>query len=444
VFLILSTGCGSGGGGSDTAAGAVCAPTQTASIDSNPQISAQSFSPGQSRFIVKFRSDRLRSNSLPMHAKAEVENAGDDWQVFEAKDDPAALLQELMDRGDVAAIEPDYLIYSNSAVPNDPGYSRQWAHGKVDSLKAWDLSRGSSSVVVAVVDGGVETTHPDLAANIWHNPREVINGRDDDGNGFVDDVTGWDFISNDNNPKADAMSHIHGTHVAGIIGAVGGNGKGISGHAPGVKLMPLKYIGADGTGYTSNAIRAIDYAVKNGASVINASWSSSAYSQALYDAIARARAAGVLVVAASGNDSVNIDKVGRYPAAFTLDNIVSVAASTGTDGFASFSDYGLKNVDIAAPGTSIYSTRTGGSYATIGGTSMATPLVSAVAALIKARHPSFNYRKIATALFTGVDKISSMKSKIRFGGRLNAYKALLASDDLASGRAVVSDGLLCP
>jgi len=306
------------------------------------------------------------------------------------------------------------------------------------------MSQGSERVVVAIIDGGVEITHPDLAANIWRNPRETRNGRDDDGNGYVDDIHGWDFIGNDPDPKADTTAHIHGTHVAGIVGAVGNNGKGIVGHAPNVRLMSLKYIGSNGSGLTSHAIRAIDYAVRNGAHIINASWSTTSYSQALYDAIARARAAGVLVVAAAGNDGINIDKTPRYPASFGLDNIVAVGASTNSDGFASFSNSGVKSVDVVAPGTSIYSTRTGAAYSLLGGTSMATPLVTGIAALVKARHSSFNYQKIAGALFLGVDRFAALSSRVRFGGRVNAHKTLIASDDLANGKAILSQAMLCP
>lgn len=453
LLCFALTGCGKDGGSPAAAvecgSAAAIAPISSASTYTSTQIHPQSFSPGQTRFLVKRHFSvpgTLRAQSLPRHAKEQVETINEEWQVIELKEgaDPSALVNELMAMEDVMAVEPDFVIRSSGFEPNDPGYSRQWAHAKVKSPSAWNLSNGSNDVIVAVIDGGIEYTHVDLTANMWRNSREVKNGRDDDGNGFVDDVVGWDFINNDADPRADVSRHVHGTHVAGIIGAEGNNSKGVVGHAPEVRMMALKYIGSDGTGYTSAAIKAVDYAIKNGAHIINASWSSASYSQGLYDAIVRARAAGILVVAAAGNDSTNIDKSPRYPAAFGLDNILTVGASTSSDNWASFSNSGVKSVDVCAPGSSIYSTRTGNAYGLLSGTSMATPLVTGIAALVKARHPKFNYRDIAGAIFMGVDKMSALSSKVRFSGRVNAYKTIQAADELSSGKSVVTKAMLCP
>jgi thermitase len=307
----------------------------------------------------------------------------------------------------------------------------------VDSSDAWGLSQGSDQVVVAVIDGGVDIGHPDLAQNIFKNTRETVNGRDDDGNGYIDDVNGWDYVNGDSNPRSDAVAHFHGSHVAGIVGAVANRSRMLIGHAPRVRILPLKFIGTDGAGNTSHAIRAIDYAVKMGADIINASWSSTNYSSAMYSALLRAKNAGVLVVAAAGNVGENNDTNPHYPANYGLSNVISVAASTKQDQLASFSDYGIKTVDFAAPGSSIYSLKNGGAYATMSGTSMATPLVTGIAVLVKSRHPSFGSSQIAQSLFMGVEKLSLMRGKVKYGGRINAYLAIKAADQVKLGKGTV-------
>ncbi len=346
------------------------------------------------------------------------------------------MLEALMKTPGVVSVEPDFVVETQQVV-EEAAAAEQWAHRKVESGNAWRVTRGSDSVVVAVIDGGVDIGHPDLAENVFRNSRESVNGRDDDGNGYVDDVNGWDYVNADSNPRSDSSTHFHGSHVAGIIGAVANRSTRLIGHAPDVRILPLKFIDSTGKGNTSHAIRAIDYAIAMGADIINASWSSTNYSSALLAAIKRAQNAGILFVAAAGNDGQNNDSIPHYPANYGLSNIVAVGASNQSDVLSSFSDYGVRSVDIAAPGSSIYSLKNGGAYATMSGTSMATPLVTGIAVLVKAHHPSFEYFKIAQSLFMGVDKFTSMKSKVKYGGRVNARKAIEASDDVYQGKGIV-------
>lgn len=330
---------------------------------------------------------------------------------------------------DYEYIEPDYPL-TRTFVPNDPSSNIQWAHKTVASQQAWDLSRGSSSVVVAVLDSGIDYTHPDLAANMWKNPKESADGVDNDGDGLVDDIYGYDFYNNDSDPMSDDAPSFHGTHVAGTIGAVGNNGIGITGHAPEVRLMALKFLGSTGGGATSGAIRAIDFAIAHGAKIISNSWGGTAYSQALSDAIDRARAAGILFVVAAGNSGANNDKASFYPANYPQDNIVRVAATNSSDALTPWSNYG-KIVDLAAPGENIYSTKNGGTYQSLSGTSMATPLVSGVLATMLAARPDLPYWQQKYALLQGVDQIASMNGKIGSGGRINAYRAVANAMSLA-------------
>ncbi len=265
---------------------------------------------------------------------------------------------------DVLYAEPNYR-YRLQAVPDDTNMTRLWGlvntgqrvngtigttDADIDADWAWDLETGGRDVVVAVVDSGVDVTHPDLAANIWNNPNEINNGLDDDGNGYVDDIHGWDFVKDDNQP---IDSHGHGTHVAGIIGAAGNNGIGSTGVCWQVSLMALRFIDAADYGTTADAIEAIEYADENGADVINLSWGGTDYSQALKDAI---DAVDALVVCAAGNAGVDLDRVPLYPASYDSANILSVAASDADDYPAWFTNYSDSRADVTAPGTLIHST----------------------------------------------------------------------------------------
>jgi subtilisin family serine protease len=351
------------------------------------------------------------------------------------KSSPAvAVLQKKIDEGKILYVEPDYKTFRSDGIAgyNDPELSGQWAYSKINAFAAWEKTQGGK-VVVAVIDSGVDYNHRDLAPNMWHNPREVGgNGIDDDGNGYVDDVYGWDFSQGNSDPMADDSPKFHGTHVAGTVAAALNNGVGGSGVAPNVQIMALKYLDSSGSGRTSNAILAIDYAVRNGARILSNSWGSFNYSASLRDAIENARKHNVIFVAAAGNgdsngNGVNIDVNPFYPAAYAIDNIISVAASNQSDALTTWSNYGRTRVSVAAPGQCILSTRNGNTYATMSGTSMAAPAVSGVMGLIVAANPNLNYRQAKDILMSTVDKVGSLSNKVAAGGRVNALSAVNAA-----------------
>lgn len=347
-------------------------------------------------------------------------------------------LPEFQDFEGVASAQPDFLV-TVDAVPNDPGVSGMWnysnpggtsakADADIDAPEAWNIAHGTSQTIVAVLDSGVDYTHPDLAANMWRNPGEIAgNGKDDDRNGFVDDVYGADFASNDGDPK-DELGH--GTHVAGTIGAVGNNGVGIAGVAWSTRIMALKFMDSQGNGYTSDAVRALDYAIAHGAKVVNASWGGGNYNAAMESAIARARAAGVIFVASAGNNGANNDNSPYYPASYITksDNVVTVAATDRSDNLASFSNFGAKTVTLTAPGVSINSTRPGNRYVELSGTSMAAPQVAGALAVLWDQHPTWTYQQILAQLRSSVDVLPSLTGKTQTGGRLNLAKLVGAPD----------------
>ncbi len=418
------------------------------------------------RLIVRYKTDQLRTESAMMSVQSVTNSKAGTSVVsdFQSEGIPGmqivqvtsnsleGALKSYEDNPDVLYVEPDYKIslspvektgktqeisefgITSASYPNDPGYQYLWGldntgqapfYGKsdadIDAPEAWSSTTGSSSVIVAVVDTGVDYTHPDLAANIWQNSRETINGIDDDGNGYIDDIRGWNFNAKTNDPKDD---NGHGTHCAGTIAAVGNNGVGVAGVGWNVKIMPLKFLNAAGSGYVSDAISAILYANKMGATVISNSWSGTGYTQSLKDAI---DASSAVVVCAAGNSGKNSDVNPQNPAAFQSANIISVAATDYNDNLASFSNYGSGSVDLAAPGVSIYSTTSSGSYRYLSGTSMATPHVSGVAALLKSKSPSLTGSAIKSKILSNVDIVSSLSGKTATSGRLNAAKALGAS-----------------
>ena len=346
---------------------------------------------------------------------------------------------------DVDFIEPNYL-YAEAAVPGDSRFDEQWSLNNtgqtggspgadIAALPAWDLFTGSGEIVVAVIDSGIDREHPDLAANIWVHPGEIPgNGQDDDGNGLVDDVHGWDFLNDDADPADDRG---HGTHVAGTVGAVGDNDLGVTGVAWRVRLMPLKFLGADGYGSAADAVDCIDYATRMGAALMNNSWGGGGYSEALRRAIERAAGEGVLFVAAAGNLGVDTDGQPFYPAAYDLPNVISVAATDHDDQLADFSNYGATSVDLAAPGAGILSTLPGEIYGHYDGTSMAAPHVSGVLALILDRHRQLDAAGARALLLDRVDLLPGLAGRVATGGRLNALRALAGSDD--SPPAAVSD-----
>jgi subtilisin family serine protease len=336
----------------------------------------------------------------------------------------------------IAYAEPDYIVHHQSTpvFPDDPSFDQQWhlhntgqtggsSDADIDAPEAWGVTTGSTSVVIAVIDSGMDLTHPDLTPNLWINPDEIPdNNLDDDNNGYIDDIHGWNFVTNTASPMDD---NGHGTHTAGIVGASGNNAIGVSGVSPVVQLMPLKFLSASGSGTNSDAIDAIHYATAKGVFLSSNSWGGSGFSQAMKDAIDAAHTAGIGFIAASGNSGINNDLYPDYPASFTSPNLISVAATDHTDSLVWFSNFGAQSVHLAAGGHQILSTGLGGGTEIMSGTSMAAPQVSGAAALLKAANPSLSFAQIQAMLLATTDPLPSLTNKTRTGGRLNAASALI-------------------
>ncbi len=329
--------------------------------------------------------------------------------------------------------EPDYVVQPTETVPNDTRYTELWGLSSNNAPSAWDAFTGDPNFIVAMIDSGMDYTHPDLAGNLWTNPGEIAgNGIDDDHNGYIDDIHGWDFYDSDNDPM-DATNH--GTHTAGIVGATGNNSTGVVGMNWHCKIMPLRFLGANG-GYTSDAVKAINYAVAKGVKISNHSWGTGGYSTALYNAINAARTKGHLLIAAAGNGGTDQvgdsnDTVPFYPASFALDNIISVAAVSSTDAKASFSNYGATSVDLGAPGVSILSTLPNSSYGYASGTSMASPYVAGTAALLWGANPTWTYLEVKTRILETAREVPSLSGVTTTGAILDAQAALLGAAPLA-------------
>ncbi|HWS86788.1 MAG TPA: S8 family serine peptidase [Pyrinomonadaceae bacterium] len=320
--------------------------------------------------------------------------------------------------------------------PNDPLLAEQWglvntgqrdgrAEADISAFAAWDKTQGSKKVVVAVLDSGVDYTHPDLAGNMWHRPDDIEMYRDDQ-LGLVDDYDGFSALAEERDPMDE---NGHGTHCAGIVGAEGDNNLGVAGVNWRVEIMPLKFMGRGGFGSTKDAVASINYVIarkKDGVNVrvISASWGSTARSKALEDVIRKAGEADILFVAAAGNDGADADKRPHYPSGYKLPNVLSVAALDRRDELTSFSNYGAKGVHVAAPGKEILSTWLGGTYREASGTSMATPFVAGVAGLILSVEPNLSVKELRDRLTGTVDKLDSLKGKVSSGGRVNAARAV--------------------
>lgn len=358
-------------------------------------------------------------------------------------------------------------IVDNPAIPDapqatpgdDPLFAKQWGMLDIGVKEAWNITKGNPDVVVAVIDTGVDYTHEDLLPNLWRNTKEIPNnGIDDDNNGYIDDVIGWDFSSNDNRPYDLAMSPLdilmkggnpgHGTHCAGNVAARGDNSKGVAGVAPNVKIMSLRFISEKGSGTTADAVKAIEYAVKNGAKVMSNSWGSEGEdpgdaigNKALRDAVQFAQDNGVLFIAAAGNGHKGVgynndtDAAPSMPASYDHDIVISVAAIDKTDKLGTFSNWGIKTVDIGAPGVAVFSTTVENNYSDIvidkfgfkamwDGTSMATPHVAGAAALYWSANPHKTWQEVKSAILLTAKPIPALDGKVVSNGKLDVKNLL--------------------
>ena len=406
---------------------------------------------GRPEVLVKFRSGvsqaTIESLTARFHDTVEdrIENAPG-WESIDDLDnaDAAAVVAEYSRLPEVEYAEPNFEIELPDSIdgplvpvlPHDPQFNDQWAlansgqrGGKegadISATLAWATTTGSDKVVVAVLDSGVDYTHEDLASNMWVRPAGMAPYRDAE-LGIVDDLNGFNAVDNASDPMDE---NGHGTHCAGIIGAEGENNLGIAGVNWKVQIMPLKFMNAGGFGTTKDAIEAINYVIerkKAGVNVriISASWGSTQRSRALEEVIRKAYENDILFVAAAGNASVNNDRSPHYPSSYNVPNVISVAALDRHDALASFSNYGAKSVAVAAPGVDILSTWLGNAYEEKSGTSMATPVVAGVAALVLSEHPRMSVDDLKKKVLASTDPIVALKGKTVTGGRINAAKAL--------------------
>ncbi len=364
----------------------------------------------------------------------QIADAESVYTLYQVPADQTEEITEKLNQNELVEFaEPNYRI---QAANTDPEFSKQWGLGLgsafgIDAQKAWAVTEGAAEVVVAVIDSGVDINHPDLAGNIYRNPNETANQQDSDGNGFVDDINGWDFTAGDNTvydgeiidgENADA----HGTHVAGIIAAAH-NDIGIQGVAPNIKIMPLKVMnGEEGTVF--DAMKAIEYAERMGVKIANCSWTTEAFSQFLYDCMRRS---DILFVCAAGNYGLDLGESPFYPAAYDLENVLTVAAVDQNGAIAEFSNFG-QGTDIAAPGQDIYSTLPGGTYGYLDGTSMAAPFVTGTAALLQSMLPGLGAAELKSRILSTAAAGNGLEEAVQTGGYLNAGNAVLMSIEPAA------------
>lgn len=305
----------------------------------------------------------------------------------------------------------------------DPQLSGVYGLDRIEAPQAWKTAKGDRQMIVAVIDTGLDYNHQDIIHNVWRNSNPTRA-----------DAIGYNFFHNDGLPYDDAG---HGTHTAGTIGATGNNGIGISGVAPRVSIMPLKFLGPKGSGSTSAAIEAINYAVTHGARILNNSWGGPSGGTMLEEAIRRAKDQGVLFVASAGNSAIDNDNSSQkaYPAAYSyIENVISVAATGANDELARFSNYGSQSVQLGAPGVDVLSLVPRNYYAKMSGTSMAAPMVSGAAALIWSKYPKLTYLQVKKALLDGVDVVGALSGKTSTGGRLNVRKSLAIAASMATAQ----------
>jgi subtilisin family serine protease len=355
--------------------------------------------------------------------------------------DPEAVAATLRASELVDFAESNYLITADQtasqATTNDPRLSEQWALQNTVSSQAWRLTTGSKQTVIAVVDSGIDFSHPDLIHNQWDNTLEQANTRDNDGNGFNSDLHGWDFITNSSG-IVDEQGH--GTAIAGIIAAQGNNSLGITGVMWQASLMSLRVLDKTGTGDIAAAVEAIDYATAHGAQVINCSWGTDDSSQALREAINRAAQLGVVVITSAGNSSRDIETTAHYPASYDLPNVIAVAATDKADVLTPSSNWGAMHVSIAAPGAEILTTKMGGKYQTVSGTSASAPFVAGVAGLIKSLRPWLNVERTREIILRGARQVPSLSDKVTSKGVVSAAGAAEVLNTLPPNEGTEENG----
>ncbi|GAX60406.1 serine protease, subtilase family [Candidatus Scalindua japonica] len=396
------------------------------------------------RIIVKFKGE-----VAGISAGGVIENAGINilktfnctgvcvLELVDKQKSVKEICDQLNQSGMVEYAEPDYIVHAD-AIPNDPRFPDLWGlnnigqsggspNADIDAPEAWNSETGSNSVIVAVIDTGVDYNHEDLVGNMWINPGETPgNGIDDDGNGYIDDIHGINSILG----TGDSMDNSnHGTHVAGTIGAKGNNGIGVAGVNWDIKIIGCKFLNSFGIGSTSDAIECLEYLIwlkNNGIDVklSNNSWGGGGFSQGLHDAIEAAGDAGILFCASAGNASNDNDTTPSYPSGYDLPNIIAVASTDRNDRLSSFSSYGATSVDLAAPGSSILSTTPGNTYSTFSGTSMSAPHVGGACALVWAQNPSYSYLDVKETILSTVDVLQNLTGKTLTDGRLNINNAI--------------------
>ncbi len=393
------------------------------------------FVPGE--YIVKLNQNALIMNSqdLEKSLNAKIKSMIHGTQFVVVKMPLVQTLEssiaQISKNSFVEYAEPNF-IYKTQSTPNDPLFKDLWGMKNttnsgidISAEAAWNIATDSRDIVVAVIDTGIDHNHPDLKSNMWVNQKEQdgVSGVDDDGNGIIDDIHGANFTTGDGNGNS-FDDHSHGTHCAGTIGGSGNNGVGVAGVAWKTKLMGVKFLSSSGSGTLEGAVKAIKYAVDNGANVLSNSWGGGGYSEALKEVIEYSAQKGTIFIAAAGNSSANNDSTDAYPANYDVPNVMSVAAVSSSGSLASFSSYGKRKVHLAAPGVNVLSTVPNNKYAQFSGTSMATPHVSGVAALVWGNEPELTAVELKERLVKTVSPLASVKSKTISGGMVNAYNAL--------------------
>lgn len=407
---------------------------------------AQSFEAAPGEYLIKLKGGRSAQSLQSKVAgklsfKGQVPRAG----VFQLKLDDSRDFQTLSNDPDVEYIEPNYMLSKIPTVPaegSNGGQQQTYSEGEIQALasttysqnyapvqvlQAWGIESAYASnnvPVVAVIDTGIDMTHSVFTQSqaIWSNTAEIPgNGVDDDFNGYVDDLHGWNFNANSNSPQDDEG---HGTHVAGIVVGTGLDIFSAPRDQSRILIMPLKFLDSSGSGRTSDAIRAIYYAVDNGAKVINCSWGGGSYSRSLLDALTYAYEQQVIVVTAAGNSGTNNDASPMYPAGYSVPSNIAVAASTDSDNLASFSNYGASSVPVAAPGYYIYSSYKGNAYTLMSGTSMAAPFVAGLAAYAWREAPQLTGYQVKQLITSSVNTKTSLVNKVSTQGRVNALNLI--------------------